>query len=113
MGVHYLSLLDKEVDTYEQFAKNTEEAFDNEQSKTRAFRKAKGMFNKAIESGDSEAVAHSHLFLARIARLEGDEEASKEHYAKAAELGEEENDSSSSSMFKRMFESMPFFNRKR
>ena len=108
-----LSILLKSIGSYDEFAKSVSASFGDESSKIKAIRKAKGMFAKAIESDDSGAVAYGHLSLARIAKLQGGEETSKEHYAKVAELGVEENDSSSSSMFKRIFDSMPFFNLKR
>ena len=110
LGLHCLSVLGKNVDSYEQFTESVTEAFDDERAKTMAIRKAKRMFNKAIESGDSRSVATGHLFLARIANLQGDEETSKAHYAKAAELGVKEEHTSS--VFARILDSVSFFKRK-
>ena len=111
MGQHYLSIMAKRIDSYDEFAKCVSASFGDESSKIRAIRKAKGMFAKAIESNDPGAVAYGHLTLARIAKLQGDEETSNEHYATAAEYGLEEH--APQSIFARMLDSVPFLKRKR
>ena len=111
LGLHYLSLLDKDFATYEKFAESITESFVNEQARIRAMRKAKGMFNKAITSDDSDATGWGHLLLARLAKLQGDEETANTHYAKAAKLGREE-EHTSSSLFSRILDSVSFLKKK-